>query len=80
MGIFVDKGYVTGLGTPFFDRRAEVELLGRTIRERNVAVVYGPRNVGKSELVRYWGRRQAGARLLVFPGVSARALQGLGGG
>ncbi len=81
MGIFVDKGYVTGLGTPFFDRRAEAQLLGKTISERNITVVYGPRNVGKSELVRYWGWRLAGARLLVFPGDLIRTrevVEGLG--
>jgi AAA+ ATPase superfamily predicted ATPase len=52
--IFVDRGYRTGLGTAFYDRVSELDSLSRLVNAFRVVVVYGPRNAGKSELVRYW--------------------------
>ena len=58
VSVFADRGYRTGLGTAFYDRVDEVRTLDRLSRCFTTVVVYGPRNVGKSELVRYWLRRR----------------------
>ncbi len=42
-GVYVDRSYRTMLGTAFYDR---------------LTIVYGPRNVGKSELARYFLSRR----------------------
>lgn len=66
MGIFVDRGYRTGLGISFYDRSVELKLLEEYAVGVKTLVVYGPRGVGKSELVRYYVRRRLGrgARVL----------------
>ena len=58
MGIFVDRSYRTLLGVGFYDRVSELDELGKLLQMFRTVVVYGPRNVGKSELVKYWLRRE----------------------
>ena len=58
-----DTEYRTALGVAFYDRGAELERLAELLRLRRTLVVYGPRNVGKSELARYFLLKRA-ARLL----------------
>ena len=55
----MDRGYRTGLGASFYDRVGELELLGGLLEARRTIVVYGPRNVGKSELVRYHASKRS---------------------
>ncbi len=45
--------YRTCSGTRFYDRREEVDKLSSWIRSGCYVVVWGPRNVGKSEMLRY---------------------------
>ncbi len=66
MNIFVDKSYRTGLGTGFYDRLKELDLLDRLTRDYRIIVVYGPRNAGKSELVRYWIKKRAEGRAIAL--------------
>ena len=65
--IHADYSYRTLLGTAFYDRVSELEVLGRLTASRKLLVVYGPRNVGKSELVRYFlrTRYRSGAAVIV---------------
>ena len=58
MGVFVDRGYRTRLGISFYDRVGDLEGLEGLTGSYRLVVVYGPRNVGKSELVYYWGWRR----------------------
>ena len=48
------EGYVTRLGTRFYNRLRELESLGRLVEALRTIIVYGPRNAGKSELVRFF--------------------------
>ncbi len=66
-GPYVDHSYRTLLGTAFYDRVSELEVLGRLMVSHRLLVVYGPRNVGKSELVRYFlrTRYRSGAAVIV---------------
>ena len=73
MGLIVDDGYRTSLGTPFYDRREELERLDTLIHAYKLVIVYGPRNVGKSELMRYWGKRRARQRVITFQADLVRA-------
>ncbi len=54
----VDDEYRTRLGTRFYNREYELDRLNETVERYRVTVVYGPRNVGKSELVRYWAWKE----------------------
>ncbi|NOZ88585.1 MAG: hypothetical protein GXO15_01525, partial [Crenarchaeota archaeon] len=74
-GLYVDEGYRTGLGVSFYDRLRELEALEEALRAARLIIVYGPRNVGKSELVRYWARRRRGGgrSVLAVRGDLARA-------
>lgn len=78
--MYVDRDYRTGLGTGFYDRVAELERLDELLYSRGarVVVVYGPRGVGKSELVRYWlwGRRRGPRDRMAVVHVDARRLRG----
>ena len=56
--LFIDRSYTTSLGTAFYDRVQELRHLDTLSRAFKTIVVYGPRNVGKSELVRYWLSRK----------------------
>ncbi len=58
--IYVDEGYRTALGTGFYDRLEELDRLAELLGAVRTLVVYGPRNVGKSELVRYFVARRLG--------------------
>ncbi len=49
----VDCSWRTRLGTCFYNRRRELRLLETLADGRVCIVLYGPRNVGKSELARY---------------------------
>ena len=51
--VFIDKEYRTSLGIPFYDRESELADLEKLLG-RGLLLVYGPRNVGKSELIRYF--------------------------
>jgi hypothetical protein len=78
-GVFVDEGFRTGLGTGFYDRLRELEVLRRLASVYGTVVVYGPRGAGKSELVRYMIRR-SGVGAVVVDGRRGRAsLLGLRG-
>ncbi len=74
-GLYVDEGYRTGLGVSFYDRLRELEALEEALQTARLVIVYGPRNVGKSELVRYWARRRGGGgrSVLAVRGDLARA-------
>ena len=67
-------GYTTALGTRFYDRGWELQRLLEALEEYRTLVVYGPRNVGKSELLRYFLRVYAPRRLgrLAVVAVDAR--------
>ncbi len=52
--VWRDDSYTTMLGTAFYDRRDEIARLRRLLESRRTVIVYGPRNVGKSEFVRYF--------------------------
>ncbi len=57
--------YVTKLGTRFYNRLRELRTLSRLVETLRTIIIYGPRNAGKSELMRFfsavyawrkWGR------------------------
>ena len=80
-GLSVDAGYRTRLGTSFYNRVSELNLLEECLGAVRTLIVYGPRNVGKSELIRYYAARRAKNRGVVL--IDARrgvAEQYLGGG
>ncbi len=60
--VFVDRGYKTSLGTAFYDRLADLDKLAKLLGGVRTVIVYGPRNVGKSELARYAAMRRLKAR------------------
>ncbi|AEM38358.1 AAA ATPase [Pyrolobus fumarii 1A] len=76
VAVYVDRGYRTGLGTAFYDRLVELERLDKLVFSHRTVIVYGPRGVGKSELVRYWlrGLQERGRIAAVY--VDARRLRG----
>ena len=49
----VTVSYRSGLGTCFYDRVYEVSELTRLMDMYRTVIVYGPRSVGRSELVKY---------------------------
>jgi len=52
--VFVDKSWRTSLGVAFYDRDSEIEEILKSIDYgRGTTLVLGPRNVGKSELIKY---------------------------
>ncbi len=55
--VFVDKEYIASLGIPFYDRESDLVELEK-ILGRGLLLVYGPRNVGKSELIKYFSWRK----------------------
>lgn len=70
---YVDAEYRTGLGTGFYDRLEELGRLERLLETNRLVVVYGPRGVGKSELMRYYARRRLRSGTVVA--VDARLLR-----
>lgn len=81
-----DCRWRTGLGTCFYDRVSEVEELVRVVGDGWSVLVVGPRNIGKSELVRYALSASLGAkpvildaRALVVKGEVERAVREAGG-
>ena len=81
-----DCSWRTSLGTCFYDRVSEAEELARVVRGGWSVLVVGPRNVGKSELVRYVLSTRLGvkpvivdARALVVKGEVERAIREAGG-
>lgn len=58
--VLVDASYRTMLGTGFYDRRSELEKLSELLQGVRTVIVYGPRNAGKSELVRYFITKRLG--------------------
>jgi len=79
--LYIDEGYRTGLGISFYDRKPELDMLNESVGLYPLTIVYGPRNVGKSELVRYWAwKRRIGERLVTIEGDVIRSenvLEGL---
>jgi len=75
--VFRDEGYRTSVGTAFYDRVVDVNFLSGVVLSGGALIVFGPRNVGKSELLRY-----VSSRLPVFGWASyyidLRELQGGG--
>ena len=53
MGVWKDCGWMTRLGTCFYNRKAEAERLARLSQRFPTVLLAGPRNVGKSELATY---------------------------
>ena len=76
--VHVDREYRTGLGTGFYDRLEELEQLDTGLAARKTLVVYGPRNVGKSELIRYYFLRRARGFSVVAVDARRRVLETLG--
>ncbi len=72
-GLYIDRSYETLLGTAFYDRAAELGALARLAGSRRLVIVYGPRNVGKSELLRYFLHRRYRGGIVVS--VDARLLR-----
>jgi len=74
--IFIDCNYTASLGLCFYNRGQELEELDGIVKPGKLVIVWGPRGVGKSELVRYWLRRR---RRSGFIEVDARriAIRGL---
>ncbi len=58
MELYVDEKYRTSLGVSFYNRTREYRLLRELLDVYRTVVVYGPRGVGKSELVRYLVTRE----------------------
>ncbi len=50
--VFIDKDYRTDLGTYFYDRLNDIEEFWKVIGD-GLNIVIGPRNVGKSEFIKY---------------------------
>jgi len=48
-----NNDYKTIAGTKFYDRNMEVNFLINQINRSSYTIVWGPRNIGKSELLRY---------------------------
>lgn len=67
----VDCGWKTGLGTCFYDREHEVGELEKLLGWDYTVIVVGPRNAGKSELVKYVMVRRLRVKPLI---VDARRL------
>ncbi|MCE4610942.1 MAG: ATP-binding protein, partial [Desulfurococcales archaeon] len=78
MGVFVDRGYRTLLGLPFYDRVRELEFLSELLGAARTVVVYGPRNVGKSELARYYAQRRSPGSPFLLVDARRRSAEGLG--
>ena len=76
MPLFVDREYRTGLGTGFYDRVEGLALLEKLLDNFRVVIVYGPRGVGKSELVRYWLHKVGQGRSVAVVHLDARRLGG----
>ena len=57
LSLYVDRGYRTRAGTMFYDRVAELRVLEDVVGKPSFVVVWGPRNVGKSELLLYLSSR-----------------------
>jgi len=52
------------LGTSFYNRLCEVKRLGELLDALRTVIVYGPRNAGKSELVRYFVAKRLGENIV----------------
>ena len=63
--VYADKSYETMLGTAFYDRLGEIGELEALLAKRRLVIVYGPRNVGKSELARYYFSRRGRSAVIV---------------
>ncbi len=64
MAVWRDCGWRTRLGTCFYDRLAEASRLEKLVERGWSVLVAGPRNSGKSELVRYVLRRRVSGRTI----------------
>ena len=62
--LFIDRSYRARLGVSFYDRVEELRLLDEGLEAHRLLIVYGPRNVGKSELIRYWSEKRSGRRVV----------------
>ena len=76
MKLYVDEEYRTGLGTGFYNRVEELGRLERLLDGFRIVIVYGPRGVGKSELVRYWLHRAGRGKGVTAVHLDARRLGG----
>ena len=85
--VYADRSYRTMLGTAFYDRLGERGELESLLAKRKLTIVYGPRNVGKSELARYHLSKQEYPTVVVdarrlraaSPGERAKTITPLGG-
>jgi hypothetical protein len=77
--LFIDSSYHTMLGVPFHDRIVELEDLKWAVEKWRTILVYGPRNVGKSELVRYFARKQGFSTIMIDAREKAVRSLGLNG-
>ncbi len=78
MTVFRDTGYRTRLGLSFYNRLQDLERLESFLRAARTLIIYGPRGVGKSELVRYYLSRRTPRLLGVLVDVRRRAAERLG--
>lgn len=78
MTVFRDTGYRTVLGLCFYNRLWDLERLKRFLKAARTLIIYGPRGVGKSELVRYYLLRRVSRLGGVLVDVRRRAAERLG--
>ncbi|MGB9730272.1 MAG: ATP-binding protein [Thermoprotei archaeon] len=52
--VFIDRNYRTGINVSFYDRVREVKKLEEYLDRYSTVIIYGPKGVGKSEIVRYF--------------------------
>lgn len=70
---FADRSYKTMLGTAFYNRYEEQAQLKKLINTHKLLIVYGPRNVGKSELVRYFLNKKHDGDFIIIDSRKLRA-------
>ncbi len=64
--MLVDTSWSTSLGVSFYDREEELSELEKLLRVDGTLLILGPRNVGKSELIKYFVSRRASEEFVVI--------------
>ncbi len=58
--------YRTAIGTKFYNRESELSLLHSLVGKSSFIILWGPKNVGKSELLRYFSHLIAGRGWITY--------------
>ncbi len=78
MELYVDGSYRTSLGVGFYNRYRELQALDRYLKAHRTLIVYGPRNVGKSELMSYWIKKNSGGGFFLVVDAREKRVDSLG--